>query len=80
MLAPIPGLRLVDLVRLERAMVSIHRHGVRTTLEHAAAVARLTDPMISLTLAEDFARLEPAWLTASGADRLIPRHLVAVPR
>lgn len=80
MLAPIPGLILVDLVRFERAMVRIHRLGGRITLEHAATVARQTDPMISLAVAEEFARLDAAWIVAAGADRLVPRHLLVVPR
>lgn len=79
MLAPIPGFSLVDLVRFERHLVRIHRLGGRVTLEYAATVARQTDPMISLAVAEQFAGIDPAWVAAAGADRLVPRPLTVVP-
>jgi hypothetical protein len=79
MLAPIPGYSPLDLIRFERNMYCIYSLGSRTTLEYGAAVARLTDPMISLGVAERFACLDPTWIVAAGADRSLRPRLVVVP-
>lgn len=79
MFAPISGLSLLDLIRFERSMACIHGLGSRTTAEYAAAVARRTNPVVALALAEEFVRLSRAQIVAAGADRPLPRQLVEVP-